>query len=360
MSHDALLTEFARHRPTLTAVSRDVEARLTQLLTEHAVMVHFVAGRVKSEASLRRKLARPEKTYRQLWDVTDLVGLRIATYFEDTIEDVARLIEKTFAVDFRHSTDKLRFTDSSSFGYRSLHYVCALGSAHALDSAFRFEIQVRTALQHAWAEVEHDLGYKADTVPAQIRRRFSRVASLLEIADQEFVSIRRELNRYQATVQNEVAQADVSVPLDEVSLAALVRTPEFVALDEAVSTQLQCGRGSTLYFPEYLLKLLRLAGLTTTRELREALARHGSHVASIVGPYFEFSERTWHFGPGQITAVEQGYGLFFLAHLAILRGPELILNRVARLTSLYQQLDELDEPAAHEIATGLLKALIAG
>ena len=56
-------------------------------------------------------------------------------------------------------------------------------------------------LDHAWAEIEHDLGYKArDTVPAAARRRLSRLAGLLEMADQEFVAIRRDLDEYAAAL----------------------------------------------------------------------------------------------------------------------------------------------------------------
>jgi ppGpp synthetase/RelA/SpoT-type nucleotidyltranferase len=358
MSAEMLLAEYQQLLPQLQTLAQQLEARLELLLAERKVMVHFVSSRVKSAQSLARKLARPDKTYRSLWDVTDLVGLRIATYFEDTIEEVARLIEHTFAVDFANSTDKHRFTDTGTFGYRSLHYVCAL-PGDPLGPALRVEIQVRTALQHAWAEVEHDLGYKADGVPAQIRRRFSRVASLLEIADQEFVALRRELSVYQATVPSQVAEAFGNVSLDEVSLGALVRTPELTALDELVSGTLGVPRGGELYFPTYLLKLLKLSGLNTTRDVRQALERHGAQVPAMIGPYFAVSERLWNFGPGKVKQVEGGYGLFFLAHLAVLGGPELRLSRVARLTRLYEELDELDERTAQDIATALLNGLSA-
>jgi ppGpp synthetase/RelA/SpoT-type nucleotidyltranferase len=369
LSAETLLAEYERALPQLQVLARQLEARLELLLAERGVMVHFVSSRVKSAPSLARKLARPDKTYASLWDVTDLVGLRIATYFEDTIEEVARLIEHTFAVDFANSTDKHRFTDTGTFGYRSLHYVCAL-PGDPLGPALRFEIQVRTALQHAWAEVEHDLGYKADGVPAQIRRRFSRVASLLEIADQEFVALRRELSVYQATVSSQVAEAGGNVTLDEVSLGALVRTAELTALDEQVSRALGVPRldeqvsralgvprGGELYFPTYLLKLLKLSGLNTTREVREALRRHGAQVPAMIDPYFEVSARLWRFGRDKVKQVEGGYGLFFLAHLAVLEGPELRLSRVARLTRLYEELDALDERTAQDIATALLNAL---
>lgn len=351
-----------QHLPALRHVAQAVTTELTETLAHRGIMVQLIDSRLKEPASLRRKLARPEKTYQQLWDVTDLVGLRITTYFEDTVEDIARLIEQIYPVDFRHSTDKLRLADASTFGYRSLHYVCATPArtAEAPHPTFRFEIQVRTALQHAWAEVEHDIGYKADAVPAQIRRRFSRIASLLEIADQEFVAIRSELKAYQDQVQQQLGTGEVTgannVHLNEISLAALVGMPAVVALDQAVAVALQRPCAATDYFPAYLVTLLHCAGLVTSNDLRDALAQYSDEVPSVIEEYFVFSQQMWRFGRDAVPEIERGYGLFFLAHVAILRGPELMLSRVARLAAMYQQLDDLDAKSAHELATGLLHA----
>lgn len=357
-----MLDEFMLHLPALRQVAQAVSTELTEALAQRAVMVQLIDSRLKDPASLRRKLARPEKTYQQLWDVTDLVGLRITTYFEDTVEQIARIIEQIYPVDFRHSTNKLPFADATTFGYRSLHYVCATPArtAGAPHPAFRFEIQVRTALQHAWAEVEHDLGYKAAAVPVQIRRRFSRIASLLEIADQEFVSIRRELKAYQQEIQQQLGTGDVTgtnnVQIDEVSLATLVGTPAVAALDQAVAKALQRPCAATDYFPTYVVKMLRCAGLVTSQDLRDALTQYSEQVPTIIDEYFVFSQQMWRFGRDAVPAIERGYGLFFLAHVAILRGPDLMLSRVARLTAMYQQLDELDAQSAHELANGLLQA----
>jgi ppGpp synthetase/RelA/SpoT-type nucleotidyltranferase len=205
MLNEQILTDYSAARPALVTLGAQLEAQLQGLVHAHALPAQFVTHRIKSFESLRRKVSRPDRSYRRLWDLTDLVGLRVAAYFEDTLEPLARLIEGHFAVDFNHSTDKQRFTEDGRFGYRSLHYVCALPEGP--DPHFRFEIQLRTVLQHAWAEVEHDLGYQAaNAVPERIKRRFARIASLLEIADQEFVAIKSELRDYQATVQQALAR----------------------------------------------------------------------------------------------------------------------------------------------------------
>jgi GTP pyrophosphokinase len=360
MKNEQILKAFEGQREALEALRSRLHDELAAALAGRRVEVNFVTSRVKSPESLRKKIARPDKTYRRLWDVTDLVGLRVATYFEDSIEDVARLVEEIYRVDFGRSADKLRFTDHGKFGYRSLHYVCAPPASSPIDPECRFEIQVRTSLQHAWAEVEHDLGYKADgSVPEAIRRRLSRIASLLELADQEFVSIRHDLGRYRQAVRDALEHPSRPLPLDAVALAALSQSPAVQALDEALARSVGRPLGDEVYSPEYLVMLLQLAGLGTTRELQEALERHGEHVLAVVEPYFRFTERAWQLTAQSLDVVHRCYSLFFLAHIAVLRGPELGINKLTRLQQLYLQLDYPgDERAAQQVASGLIEALV--
>ncbi len=362
MSHDEILRDYQAHRDQLAIAGLRAESELRSRLEQAGLEVHFVASRLKAEESLRRKIARPDKTYRRLWDVTDVVGVRVSTYFEDAIEDVARLVEERFTVDYRHSTDKLRFTDHGRFGYRSMHYVCAFPAADAPHPDARFEIQIRTALQHAWAEVEHDLGYKAnDAVPELIRRRFSRIASLLEIADQEFVSIRRDLRRYREAVREEVSMGGRGLPIDAVSLETAARAPRIETLDLELATMLGKPLADEVFYPGYLARMLRLAGLETTEDLRVAIDEHGPAMREIVGPYFDFARTALALEPTNLDAIQRGYALFFVAHRAIVRGPELGLSKVARLTRMYAELDFAgDERRAHEVASGLLAALSPG
>jgi len=363
MLNEAFVHEFRRHGASLGAGRERLQAELGALLAERGIEVHLVSGRVKSEASLRRKLGRPDRTYAALWDVTDLVGLRVTTYFEDAIDEVARAVEERFQVDFEHSIDKLRVKDQGRFGYRSLHYVCGLPGeptgAPALPAAFRFEIQLRTVLQHAWAEVEHDLGYQApESVPENVRRRFSRVAGLLEIADQEFVSIRRDLERYAREVRDGLALPGRPFPLDVVSLKALASSPEVREVDEEVATLVGRPISDELFFPEYLVRMLRLSGHATSEDLQASLRRNRAHVTALVRPYFEFTRVQWKLAARNLERVQRGYGLFFLSHSAILRSRELEISKVEKLTQLYRELDYPDdERAARRFASGLLAAL---
>lgn len=340
------LAEYAAHLPALEHVRLRLGMRLQTALRD--IKTHSLSSRVKTSASLGQKLARPDRTYRSLWQVTDLVGLRVTTYFEDSIPDVAQVIENSFNIDFAHTRDRL---NNASFGYRSLHYVGGLDSDE-LPREFRFEIQVRTILQHAWAEIEHDIGYKAsDTTPENIKRRFTRIAGLLELADEEFVSIRRDLRHYAEAVHE-----DQPFPLDRLSLQALVTTTE--DLDERIAQQLGKPLGESLFFPEYLLKMLKLAGFRTTREVHGQLQSQKEAVLKMVAPYFEFSGETWRLSSGDFESVPRGYALFFLSHAAILDSTILEQNKVAKLAEFYRQLDYPDdETAAHQVAAALVQKL---
>jgi ppGpp synthetase/RelA/SpoT-type nucleotidyltranferase len=163
------------------------------------IRVHSVTSRIKSKSSVRRKLERSAGK-RTLGSLTDLLGIRVITYFPDEVNAVAAVIEREFMVDNDNSVDKRAILDPDRFGYLSLHYVLQLSDSRSTlpeYQAFRdlkFELQIRSILQHTWAEIEHDLGYHSEVaLPAEVRRRFARLAGLLELADSEFLGIREQL-----------------------------------------------------------------------------------------------------------------------------------------------------------------------
>jgi hypothetical protein len=163
---------------------------------------------------LAGKLERKGHKYKTIYDVTDLVGLRVITFYTDEVDKVAAIAKRVFDIDWQESVDKRKLHQLDSFGYNSLHYICRLK-----DKAFeniRFELQMRTALQHVWSTIEHDTGYKGEVkIPREYKRQFSRLAGMLELVDDEFSRLRIVLTDYRRQVQTLVKSGQ----LDEVSLS---------------------------------------------------------------------------------------------------------------------------------------------
>ncbi|HRE88471.1 MAG TPA: GTP pyrophosphokinase family protein [Myxococcota bacterium] len=352
MSH-RLLDDFERERALLPRTCQTLEATLEAALSAHrpALKVHSVRARTKTLDSLAGKLARPDKTYRDLWDVTDLVGLRVIVYFEDDVPIVGQLIERAFDVDYQHSIDKR--SGDIRFGYRSVHYVCRLPGFPDQRPAPRFEIQVRTVLEHAWAEIEHDLGYKSrDAMPAPARRRLHRLAGLLELADQEFSAIRHDLSDYAARLPARLEAAE-DLPLDLLSLDRVLVLPECEHVDRSIADLLHRPLAQAPFYPDYLLRMLRCVGLEHSGDVRHHLATHAPKLVSLARPYFTFARQTWNLEPDAL----RGYALFFLAHWHALTSTHTSLDKVTRLATLYRELDHPhDEREAHRVASQLFEA----
>ncbi|MBV9853926.1 MAG: hypothetical protein JOY82_05300 [Streptosporangiaceae bacterium] len=218
----------------LGAFSAALERLIHDLLKADGIRLHTVAARVKSKDSAARKLVAGEAV-RPLSSLTDMLGIRIITYFRDEVDAVAKVIEREFAIDEVNSVDKRAALDPDRFGYLSLHFVAQLNSDRIALTEYRqyggikFEIQIRSILQHAWAEIEHDLGYKSEAaVPRSIRRRFSRLAGLLEIADDEFVGIRNELAAHQASASAIIGKGTWNIEIDQDSLFSFTSASEEV------------------------------------------------------------------------------------------------------------------------------------
>lgn len=369
MSVATLLEQYDRVQTILRTRGQRLHAELSEILAAApGLKIHSVELRLKSRESVAQKLARPDRDYADLWDLTDLIGLRVITYFEDAVDRVGELVERRLPVDLSHSIDKRR-RDVGAFGYRSLHYVCRLEAGvgpgdgpgdgdDGLPPHARCEVQVRTVLEHAWAEIEHDLGYKAtEAMPAAVRRRLHRLAGLLELADQEFVAIRRDLEDYAGALPVRIATAGDAVALDHFSLEALLGCPEVEDVDRAIAGQLGKELDEAPFFPDYLLKMLGASGVVTVAQARDGVRARADIIVSMVRPYFAFTSSAWSLSPDQMPRLYRGYALFFLAHALVLDSPSLGIDKVDRLTRLYRELDYPDDArAAQRVASTLVDA----
>ncbi len=216
---EMLLSQFRQRMPLLVELESLVLSRLKDALDRQHIEVTAIDHRIKKEDSLAGKLERKGAKYKSVDDITDLLGLRVITFYTDDVDKVAALVAQTFDIDWSNSVDKRKLHELDSFGYNSLHYICRLpaGSADEALCHIPFEIQMRTALQHVWSTINHDTGYKSDVqIPREYLRQFGRLAGMLELIDDEFSRLRNSLADYRRRVQTLVASGQ----LDEVSLNA--------------------------------------------------------------------------------------------------------------------------------------------
>jgi hypothetical protein len=126
------------------------------------------------------------------------------------------------------------------------------------------EIQVRTILQHAWAEIEHDIEYKTSvTIPKAIKRRFMALAGLLEIADREFQSIQNEN-------ENLMKQSNTSVEHGKLEDVEINRFSLKTYLDQKYGTD---GRMTDFSY-EFTAKRLIQMGFESLKQVDACIAEY--------------------------------------------------------------------------------------
>jgi GTP pyrophosphokinase len=348
--------QFDLHRTRYQDLCERLEVLLRQLLRERQIPVHSISARMKSRDSSLKKVGRKPASYRVIDDMTDLAGVRIITYFSDQVDSVAKVIEEEFVVDAANSVDKRDALDPDQFGYLSLHYVvalsiarCALTEYHALQG-LKAEIQIRSILQHAWAEIEHDLGYKTATeLPRSVRRQFARLAGLLELADGEFVAIRSAIDAYSRDVAAKIVQQPGLVDLDKVSLVDFVRSDALVReLDGLIASDFNYGVRQDEESVGGDVAKLQFFGLRTIADVRSALERHRNDVVQLGERWSATNDDEPSISD---STMPEGVSLFYLCHL--LAGAS---QDISKATSYYQTFsigDGDDQP--DEIAQDVLR-----
>ena len=222
-----ILEDYKKQREDFVKLGDVAHSILCDIAKELGLTVLAVEHRVKEEKSLAGKLERKGDGYNTLEDITDILGCRIVCFLSDEIDKIGKLVEERFVIDWENSSDKRALIKEDTFGYLSLHYICSLPFGDKWPNEIcgkKFEIQIRTILQHAWSAIHHDIGYKSDFgVPRDIRRQFARLAGLLELADDEFVRARDNMVSYTEDIRKRIITDDA----DEV-LINMISLNEYV------------------------------------------------------------------------------------------------------------------------------------
>ena len=231
--------EYDRAVVGLNALGGRLTGTLAQLFAESPIFIQDLRFRVKEKASADRKLAKvPDLVGYK--DMYDLLGLRVVTLFESDLVQAGEIIRQLMNVDETTSATKQDLYQPNQFGYMSVHFIGRLHPSrlelpeYASHADLRFEVQLRSVLQHAWAEIEHDLGYKPSRpVSPSIRRQFSILAAVMELADAQFSDLKRTL---EAAEEAAVIAIDSGAgkTLDVATLLGLIKSQDVHLLDSQV------------------------------------------------------------------------------------------------------------------------------
>lgn len=333
---------WATRHPT---AAQDFVDAIKEILSDAGLAFDNVTARVKSFRSLRQKALRREAdgsyVYPDPWHgIHDIIGVRVTTYHSTEIPAIMDALGDSLTVLRR--IDKTAETRiSGRLGYGSQHLICKVSTAAPSELApyadMQFEVQLRTVLQHAWAEFEHDIRYKAPegATDPRIDRAFALAAGLIELADQQFDQVVAVLEE---STPDDSAQGEGKQP----SAPAKTTADDIVVTEETLPGVL------TMLLPDaprsksehygWAEELLERNGIRTVGQLRELLNPQRLSAVSKAMKY--------RFNPGHVRVIDD--------LLLAARGEKHIKatadtshnpkRRPARLRARLQQLAEAGMP----------------
>lgn len=281
---------FSANRSQYALLASKVESVVKELLDSKKIIYHSISSRAKSIDSYARKASKDE--YKNpVSEIFDMAGIRIITYTDSDARNVTSIVKETFDIDQQLSTDKATELGVDRMGYRSIHCVGTLGKnrlnlpENATFKGMYFEIQIRSILQHAWAEFEHDRNYKfTGVLPHDLKRTLSLLAGTLELVDKEFDNLSEEIDVYVTDVSKRAKLGDLSIPINSKSLVAYMsrKFNDLIAL----------GAEPTLEDDTTVIEELQIMGIVSLEQLDNVIPKdfvetEAKHLPSSV-PFYNF------------------------------------------------------------------------
>lgn len=215
---------FSKYRPYFLAQLEKLTDTLDDLFEGDPLIDLKIEGRVKKVESFKKKLENKKDKYINAFeDMTDIIGIRLITIYKDENDELINILKKNFKIDLKNSSNKFKKLDYDRMGYISLHYICSykdpekdlLPEIREIADNLKFEVQIRSSLQHIWAEVDHRLRYKTlIEVPTKIKRKLFRLSAVFEMVDSEFCHIRDEVRALEKFYEEKFSAKNYNIRLD--------------------------------------------------------------------------------------------------------------------------------------------------
>ncbi len=194
------LEKYGAIRERYVRYAGAIESILKMALKD--IPTHHISARAKDIDRFAEKASKPDpddpirpKYTDPLLEIEDLAGARVIAYVLRALPQIEDVVVREFDVVERSDKGE-QLIEKALVGYRSIHLIVRMKSErvklleYSEFSDLRAEVQIRTILQHTWAEIEHDMRYKPASEPnKELSQRFTALAGLIEVGDREFDQI---------------------------------------------------------------------------------------------------------------------------------------------------------------------------
>jgi ppGpp synthetase/RelA/SpoT-type nucleotidyltranferase len=288
------IAKYRSNHDLYVKAAAEAKKQVEDALAGQSLNIHLIEARAKDPDSVAEKVER-QKYGRPSQRFDDLIGVRIITLFDHSVSDVAKRLRPRFNVDNNRSSDKTANLTLRQVGYRSHHLVVrtrnpGLAPVGDILRATFIEIQIRSVISHAWAEIEHSLRYKiGEGIPPELARRFDALAGTLELVDREFSAIEDSTVKLVASKAERYSLGhDLDDTVSTVQLLALLKAAK-PSMRPLGPDKLLIGIEDAYRFSKILIR----CGISTvgqvmsalkTNELNAVLDRYSELAANISDP----------------------------------------------------------------------------
>ena len=233
-----IVESFREKRKKYKSLTKKATRLIKKILHEEKIECIYISSRTKTEKSLIEKLRRKETGldyYQHIEDIEDLSGARIVLFDASIIDKIVEIIKEEFANVKVES--KGTALEPDRFGYLGVHVTAQMKTSN--DGKFarmRFEVQIRSALQNAWANISHRIFYKHEnSIPNDLKRQLHLMAGLFEVGDNLWQQVIDTRQKMRARIRDEIMEGIFEQPLDTETLSAFFESQYFSERSECLT-----------------------------------------------------------------------------------------------------------------------------
>lgn len=204
MEENEIKQKYELHFNEMKKILNEIENQLkTALSFDDTIHIDHLSTRIKTVSSFTKKAIKEQNGVRKYDDpfteIEDQIGVRIIVFYLEDEKKVASAISSYFRTIEDNDFQPKNFDE---FAYQGQHFICNITDDMIKDDVNKnlipnfFEIQIKTLFQHAWAQAEHDLGYKqGQPLSFEEKRKLAFAAAQSWGADTIFNEIYLSINR---------------------------------------------------------------------------------------------------------------------------------------------------------------------